>query len=242
MYGTVHSEVADGPGVVVVTASTGGLAALTTVLSALPAHFSSPVLVVLHRAVVEPDPLPRILAARCARPVAPVTDSARLDPGLVSVVPADRQPRFGPDGVLHLTALGPGRRPTADRVLVDAAACFGPAVLAVVLTGRLCDGAEGVRAVRAAGGMVLVQDPADCAAPGMPTAALATGCVQHRLPLRVIGPALVTLTMVPGAAELFRVPLAPWASLEVSADAHLDAAAEGWAETAVEAPDPATAA
>ena len=131
-----------------------------------------------------------------------------------------------------------GRRAAAQAFMVDAASRFGPGVLAVILTGRLSDGAEGVRAVRRAGGMVLVQDPADCAAAGMPTAALSTGCVEHRLPLRVIGPALVALTMVPGAAELYRVPLAPWASLEAPGEAQ----AGGSREAAAEVKVPATAA
>jgi two-component system, chemotaxis family, protein-glutamate methylesterase/glutaminase len=86
-------------------------------------------------------------------------------------------------------------------------------VLAVILTGRLSDGAAGVRAVRRAGGRVLVQDPDDAQAPGMPSAALATGCVEHALPLSLVAPALVAYTMAPGAADLLAVPVPPWARL-----------------------------
>jgi two-component system chemotaxis response regulator CheB len=47
----------------------------------------------------------------------------------------------------------------------------------------------------------------------MPAAAIATGCVDFVLPLGTIAPALISLTMVPGADELFRVRLHPWAAV-----------------------------
>jgi two-component system chemotaxis response regulator CheB len=58
-----------------------------------------------------------------------------------------------------------------------------------------------------------VQDPDDAEAPGMPNAALATGCVEHTLPLSLVAPALVTYIMAPGGADLLAVPVPPWARL-----------------------------
>jgi two-component system chemotaxis response regulator CheB len=84
-------------------------------------------------------------------------------------------------------------------------------VIAVVLTGRLRDGSRGIRAVKAQGGRVLIQDPSTAVAPDMPTAALATGCCDFALPPDKIGDALTALVMAPGAADVFRVPLPPWA-------------------------------
>jgi two-component system chemotaxis response regulator CheB len=60
---------------------------------------------------------------------------------------------------------------------------------------------------------VLVQDPEDAEAPAMPRAALATGCVEHALPLPLVAPALVAYVMAPGAADLLAVPVPPWARL-----------------------------
>jgi two-component system chemotaxis response regulator CheB len=99
-----------------------------------------------------------------------------------------------------------------DRVLCAVAQRYLSGSIAVIMTGRLSDGALGVRAVKRAGGFVLAQDPSEAAAGGMPTAALASGCVDHRVPLRLIGPTLVAVTMAPGALDLLRVPAAPWAA------------------------------
>jgi len=199
--------------VVVLAASTGGVRALQAVVSALPADFPVPVLVVQHRGPGTPELLSDLLRARAALPVR--TAAVGLLPPGVTVLPAGTAADLSHDGRLSV-------RPcvtvtTVDESFAAAAAAFGPRVLAVVLTGRLSDGAAGVRAVRRAGGRVLVQDPEDAEAPGMPSAALATGCVEHALPLALVAPALVAYAMAPGAADLLAVPVPPWARLGSSA-------------------------
>ncbi|SFP21150.1 two-component system, chemotaxis family, response regulator CheB [Geodermatophilus dictyosporus] len=195
--------------VVVLAASTGGVRALRTVVSRLPADLPVPVLVVQHRSPGTPELLTDLLRAGAALPVR-TASTGPLEPG-VTVLPAGTTADLGPDGRLTLRDCPTTR--TADDLLAGAAAVFGARVLAVVLTGRLSDGAAGVRAVRRAGGRVLVQDPDDAEAPGMPSAALATGCVEHALPLALVAPALVAYTMAPGAADLLAVPVPPWARL-----------------------------
>jgi two-component system chemotaxis response regulator CheB len=195
--------------VVVLAASTGGVRALREVVSGLPADFPAAVLVVQHRGAGSPELLADLLRTRCTLPVRTATSGA-LQPGL-SVLPAGTTADLRPDGTLSLRPCPTVR--TADELLASAADAFGPRVLGVVLTGRLSDGAAGARAVRRAGGRVFVQDPDDAEAPDMPSAALATGCVEHALPLGLVAPALVAYVMAPGAAELLAVPLPPWARL-----------------------------
>ncbi|MCA1656896.1 MAG: chemotaxis protein CheB [Actinobacteria bacterium] len=202
--GTVRSF-----GVVVLVASAGGVGALTTVAAGLPEWFQAPILVVQHRAERAVDLLPKILAARSSLPVGGGV-SGPLQRG-ITVVPAKATVDIDTSGGLSIRDCPSGR--PADQVLTAVAKAFGPRVLAVVLTGRLSDGADGVRSVKRAGGRVLAQDPADAHAPDMPRAALATGCVEHVVPLHMIAPALVAYTMAPGAADLLSVPLAPWAQL-----------------------------
>ncbi len=195
--------------VVVLAASTGGIRALRQVVPGLPAGFPVPVLVVQHRTPGPDDLLTGILRAGAAVPVHRAADGPLL--AGVHVLPPRSSAELTPDGSLTLGPCDSGW--CADRTMASAADASGPRVLAVVLTGRLSDGAAGVRAVRRAGGRVLAQDPADAEAPGMPSAALATGCVEHVVPLRLVAPALVAYAMAPGAADLLTVPVPPWARL-----------------------------
>lgn len=131
------------------------------------------------------------LAVRTAR------EHTRLCPGTVWVAHADRQLLLGPGDTLVCEELEAGGRCSADRLFGSLAARAGPRCIAVVLTGRLSDGAAGVCAVKGAGGVVLAQDPVTSASPGMPAAAVATGCVDHVVPLRRIAGALGALTARP---------------------------------------------
>jgi two-component system chemotaxis response regulator CheB len=209
MYGTGHNCPS---GAVVLGSSFGGLKALQSILPGLPTSFPLPVIVVNHRR--GPDALPRILRRRCDLPVDAIEPGYRLAAGRVAVAPPVGISRICEDGVVVAGEQAATRRmpDSVDRAFRAVAERFGTGAVAVVLTGRQADGADGVRLVKRAGGFVLVQDPADAAAPGMPMAALASGCADHRVPLRLIAPTLVAITMVPGARELLRVPAAPWAT------------------------------
>jgi len=198
--------------VVVLAASTGGIRALPTVVAGLPATFATPLLVVQHRTPGGDDLLTGLLRNHAAVPVRRAVPGA-LHAG-VHALPARTTAVLTSDGSLTLAPCDSGQ--CADRTMASAADAFGPRVLAVVLTGRLSDGAAGARAVRRAGGRVLAQEPSDAEAPGMPSAALATGCVEHVLPLRLVASALVAYTMAPGAAELLNVPVPPWARLDAA--------------------------
>jgi two-component system chemotaxis response regulator CheB len=107
-----------------------------------------------------------------------------------------------------MSVLGPvdgvGHR-FADVLLTSAARLLGPRVIGVVLSGRLDGGARGARELKRHGGRVMVEDPQIAMAPGMPSAALATGCVDFVLSPERLGFALVTLCAAAGAADLFRV-------------------------------------
>jgi len=134
---------------------------------------------------------------------------APLEPGTLTVAPADAHACVSADRRLMLMPGNPGVE-LADELFTSAAGAYGPRALAVVLTGRLQDGTRGVRAIKAAGGRVIVQDPEDAEQPSMPWNALATGCVDLVLDLPRIADALVALVTVPGAAELFGVRGGPF--------------------------------
>jgi two-component system chemotaxis response regulator CheB len=77
-------------------------------------------------------------------------------------------------------------RPSADPLFVTAAEHFGASVVAVVLTGCDSDGSAGVRAIKARGGTVLVQDPATATKESMPRNAINTGTADEVVPLDLI--------------------------------------------------------
>jgi two-component system, chemotaxis family, protein-glutamate methylesterase/glutaminase len=199
--------------VVTLLASLGGLAAFTAVLRALPATFPARVVVVQHGVRDNhPERLAQVLAPATTLPVRTARDRTRLEPGPgVTVIPSGWSATLDPDRTFALTEIEPSR--AGDILLAGLAPVLGPAAIAVVLSGRLSDGARGVRAIKRHGGRVLVQDPATARADGMPSHAIATGCVDFVLPLDRIAQALVTLAMAPGGAALFSVPTPAWARL-----------------------------
>lgn len=195
---------------VCVAASLGGVRAYQELLGLLPDTFPAAVVLVQHRPARNPDSFAEVLDRCSALPIRPLADGDRLTAGTVHVVPAAHAAIVTATGDVSLRATE-GHR-TADPTFTSAAAACGPKVLAAVLTGRLDDAALGVRHVKGAGGRVLAQDPATATAPGMPNAAIASGCVDFVLPLPVLAHALVSLVMAPGAAGMMRVGLPSWAT------------------------------
>ncbi len=200
-------------GAVVIVASLGGLAAVSTVLSDLPTEFPTPVYVMQHgRRGDHPERLALLLARHSRLPVRTAADKQPLESPGVNVVPHGHGAIVDSERSLRLVEVDHMR--PGDAMLVSVAEVLGPAAVAVVLTGMLSDGAAGVRAVKRQGGRVLVEDPSTARAGGMPSSAIATGCVDFVLPLRRIGGALVALAMAPGGADLLAVPTPSWATLQ----------------------------
>ena len=106
-------------------------------------------------------------------------------PGSGSARPRRRAPAPRADGRAAAVRRRPegGLRPRADLTIADAARLFGPRVLLVVLTGMGKDGLEGARAVKAAGGRVLVEAESTCTVYGMPRAVAEAGLADEVLPL-----------------------------------------------------------
>ncbi|HEU4346693.1 MAG TPA: chemotaxis protein CheB [Actinoplanes sp.] len=212
MSAAVHRIGAGRFQVVVIIASLGGLDAVSMVLAGLPASFPVPVLVAQHgRGSSDSGRLARLLALRTALPVRTAVEASPFRQHGVTVVPTGWEATLDPDDRVVLSRCAAARG--GDVLLTAVADRLGSAAIGVVLTGMQRDGARGVQAVKRRGGRVLVQDPATARADGMPSAAIATGCIDFVLPAERIGPALVALTMAPGGAELLAVPTPAWAHL-----------------------------
>jgi two-component system chemotaxis response regulator CheB len=180
---------------VAVGASAGGLSALAALLAGLPADFPVPIAIVQH---LDPDRhslLAKILGRRTPLVVKEAAADDVFTKGIVYVAPPGYHLVVGAGRVATLTHTARVHfvRPSADRLFQSVAASCAPAI-AVVLTGTGTDGAAGLTAIKAAGGVTIVQDLATSAFAGMPQAAIETGAVDFILPLDDIGPRLIELT------------------------------------------------
>jgi two-component system, chemotaxis family, protein-glutamate methylesterase/glutaminase len=189
-----------GPGTadaVLVAASAGGLTALTSVLSELPADFPAGVAVVQHIEPHHRSLLAEILGRSCSLPVQQAQDGQPFVAGMVHVAPPDHHLLVNAGGTLSLTRteLVHFVRPSADLLFDSGAASFGNRAIGVVLTGSGSDGALGVEAIKRVGGTVIAQDEATSEFFGMPGAAIATGGVDFVLPLDQIADALTSLVV-----------------------------------------------
>ena len=194
---------ADGT-VIAIGASTGGVEALTAVLSHFPEN-CPPTLVTQHIRPAFTRSLAQRLDRLCAASVAEARDGEPLLPGRVYVAPG---------GDAHLAVSGAnawrcalvpggpvnGHRPSVDVLFGSVARYAGPRAVGVILTGMGKDGAQGLLAIRQRGGRTLGQDPESCVVYGMPRAAFEIGAVEAQVPLRSVAAKALAAAMSIGAA------------------------------------------
>ncbi len=174
--------------VVVVGASTGGPRAITVLLRALPASFPVPIAVVVHMPTGYTDAFARRLDGDCALDVVEASEGLMLRPGLVAIARAGihlklRESRDGVCATLDVNPMDALHRPSVDALFSSAAAIYGATTMGVVLTGMGADGTDGARAIRAAGGRIIVEDASTCVVYGMPRAVAEQGLADAALAL-----------------------------------------------------------
>lgn len=173
------------PELIVIGASAGGVSALLALLSPLPAAFALPIVAVLHLLPRRESRLCAVLGSALALPVREPMDKEDLQPGHVYVASPDYHLLIERDHSFSFSSEPPVSfaRPAIDVLMTSAADAYGAALVGVLLTGANADGAEGMAAIRARGGVTLVQDPADAEVPTMPESAIARCRPDHILPL-----------------------------------------------------------
>lgn len=189
--------------IIVLGASAGGVEALAKVLSALPTDLTAAVAIVLHTGPGTARPLADIWNEHSTLPVAYAKGGERLAEGQVYVAPPDQHLEVDGDGRLRLSdssRLHPAH-PSVDRLFETAVQAFGSRTIGVILTGGDGDGAAGMRAIHAAGGIGVVQEPSDAKDPSMPLTTLRTDHPRYCLPLRDIGARLGELSASLAASD-----------------------------------------
>ena len=158
---------------VVVGTSWGGLAALRTLVTGLPATFRMAVTLVQHRHKDSDNLLSALLQERTALEVCEIEDKMPLKQGRIYVAPPDYHTLVEP-GHFSLSTEAPVRfsRPSIDLTFLTAADSYAHRTVGVVLTGANADGSVGLRRISDRGGLAIVQDPATAESVLMPTAAV----------------------------------------------------------------------
>ena len=182
--------------VVAIGVSTGGPNALTTLLSALPADFPAPIVIVQHMPPMFTKLLAERLTSQSALQVREGMAGARLGPAQAWMAPGDyhmvlRRDEGNLQLQLHQEAPVHSCRPAADVLFRSVADVCGAHALAVVMTGMGQDGLQGCEAIRDAGGQVLAQDEASSVVWGMPGFVAKAGLADRVLPLEHLGTEIV---------------------------------------------------
>jgi two-component system chemotaxis response regulator CheB len=183
-------------GLVVVGASLGGFDAVRELLAGLRADFAWPLVLVQHR-MSDPDGLlVELLGAESPLSVSEPEDKDPIERGNVYLAPSDYHLLIE-RGFFALSTDAPvcHARPSIDVLFESAADSYGASTIAVVLTGSNRDGAEGARAVKKAGGKVLVQDPKTALSPVLPVAAIENTPVDGVLSIEAIARRLTELSL-----------------------------------------------
>ncbi len=188
--------------IIVIGASAGGVQALSTLVSELPADLPAAVFIVLHIPADPPSVLPEILSREAQLTVAHAKNGEEITRGRIYVAPPDHHLLIddqrvklvhGPKENLH--------RPSIDTLFRSAARWAGPRVIGVVLTGARDDGTAGMRAIKKRGGIAVVQDPSEAPFPSMPLSVMQDIKVDYSMPLREIALLLNNLSRETAAEE-----------------------------------------
>jgi len=175
---------------IVIGGSAGALEALLALVPALPEELLCPIIIVLHLPPTQPSLVAEILSRIGTRVAYEAEDKMPLCNQTIYVAPPNYHLLIERSRSLSLSIDEPVHhsRPAIDVLFETAAAAYGTAVAGLVLSGASLDGAEGLRQIQQAGGVVIVQDPATASSSMMPEAAIRrVGPSAHVVPLAELG-------------------------------------------------------
>ncbi|HUQ30716.1 MAG TPA: CheR family methyltransferase, partial [Pyrinomonadaceae bacterium] len=173
--------------IVGIGASAGGITAFKHFFENVPATSGMAYVVILHLSPEHDSKLAEVLQSSAAIPVAQVVESIKIEPNHVYVIPPNKSLAMN-DGVLALSEIKgyEERRAPVDIFFRTLATEHTSSAVAVILSGTGADGSMGVKRVKEMGGIIIVQDPREAEFSDMPRNSIATGLVDHVLPVAEI--------------------------------------------------------
>lgn len=194
--------------IVVVGASAGGLAALSSLCRDLPPNLPAAVFIVMHVSPNYQSLLPEILSRSGKLPVRHGVDGEPVRLGRIYVAPPDHHMVMEADRIRITRGPKENRsRPAVDTLFRSAAYAYGPRVIGAVLTGTLDDGTAGLWAIKDRGGIAIIQDPEEAEHASMPLNARQHVSIDYCLPLAQIARTLARLVeQTAGNGEDYPMP------------------------------------
>ena len=180
---------------VAIGTSTGGPQALQQVITRLPGNLPCGVVVVQHMPAGFTKALADRLDTISQVSVKEAEDGDIIQPGHVYIAPGSHHLRVREEGSSRRIVLGQdppvGNHRPAVNVMYDSVAPIGKNLVAVIMTGMGCDGCEGMKKIKAAGGYSIAQDEPTCVVYGMPKAVVDAGLADEIKPIQNIAQAIV---------------------------------------------------
>jgi len=179
---------------VAIGASAGGVPVLRELLSRLTPGFPGTLFIVVHRSPFHRSHLAEVIRGRTRHAVTEPRDGEKIEHGHVYLAPRDLHLLIG-NGAMRLQR-GPKEhftRPAVDPLFRSLATAYRARVVGIVLSGGGYDGGAGLQAIKAAGGIALVQRPEDSTAPSMPRYAIAADRIDGVLNVRELATAIGAL-------------------------------------------------
>ncbi|CDX20045.1 CheB methylesterase [Mesorhizobium plurifarium] len=204
--------------VIVIGASAGGVEALKKIVSDLPADLPAAVFIVIH--VGQVSYLPGILQRIATLETSVAENGAGIETGNIYVAPPGAHLLLHDDHMM--LRRGPREnlaRPAIDPLFRSAALSYGASVIGVLLSGALSDGTAGLRAIKAVGGLAVIQHPKDALVPSMVESALRYAEIDHCEPAAKLGGLLAKLAAEP-AGETLPAPPAVRLEAAIAAQEH----------------------
>ncbi|MDR3495917.1 MAG: chemotaxis protein CheB [Ancalomicrobiaceae bacterium] len=166
--------------VVGIGASAGGLEATRKLMDVLPPDSGMVFILVQHLDPSHASMMVDLLAGHTKMEVLEAADGAVIQPNHVYVIPPGNYLSVQ-SGKLRLTVPTEphGSRRPFDFLLKSLALDYGRRAICIILSGMGSDGSIGARAIKAAGGLIVVQDPNEAGFDGMARSAMATGVADH---------------------------------------------------------------
>ncbi len=183
--------------IVGIGSSAGGLEALRALVPTLPIQPDLTYVIAQHMDPKHSSMLGPILEREAHMPVLELTNGQSLKSGVIHIIPPGMDAMFENNRIILVPATGIGPKPSIDRFFASLAKHQGERVVGIILSGTGMDGAHGMHAIKAEGGITIAQEEATAKFSGMPHAAIGTGHVDLILAPEKVGAQLPELIRYP---------------------------------------------